>query len=149
MPGCHRRPAPAVRYECGILHLIMLMCLSTPGCPHPDQCELYCVNRDTLFSYNKVSEVFLQRLMALYVASHYKVRFRTCLISSTLCNSTIFSLLQNSPNDLQLLSDAPGHRIFCLLGPVDVKAGGLPEILCVIQVRQSCVLIACNHVHIH
>ena len=57
--------------------------------------------------------MFLQRLMALYVASHYK----------------------NSPNDLQLLSDAPAHRIFCLLGPVDAKHGGLPEILCVVQVR--------------
>ena len=33
----------------------------------------YYVNRDTLFSYHKASEVFLQRLMALYVASHYKV----------------------------------------------------------------------------
>lgn len=80
--------------------------------PRLDQCDLYCVNRDTLFSYNKVSEIFLQRLMALYVASHYK----------------------NSPNDLQLLSDAPAHRIFCLLGPHDPKAGGLPEILCVIQI---------------
>eukprot|EP00042_Codosiga_hollandica_P057693 m.857527 g.857527 ORF g.857527 m.857527 type:complete len:910 (+) comp59649_c0_seq10:395-3124(+) len=82
------------------------------GCPHPDQCELYCVNRDTLFSYNKVAEIFLQRLMALYVASHYK----------------------NTPNDLQLLSDAPAHRIFCLLGPIDPSGSGLPEILCVIQV---------------
>ncbi len=42
--------------------------------PVPSQCELYAVNRDTLFSYNKVSELFLQKLMALYVASHYKVR---------------------------------------------------------------------------
>jgi N-acetyltransferase 10 len=45
-------------------------------------------------SYNPAAEVFLQRLMALYVSSHYK----------------------NSPNDLQLLSDAPAHRVFCLLG---------------------------------
>lgn len=33
----------------------------------------YYVNRDTLFCYHRASEVFLQRLMALYVASHYKV----------------------------------------------------------------------------
>lgn len=33
----------------------------------------YYVNRDTLFCYHKASEAFLQRLMALYVASHYKV----------------------------------------------------------------------------
>ena len=33
----------------------------------------YYVNRDTLFSYHKASEEFLHRVMALYVASHYKV----------------------------------------------------------------------------
>lgn len=131
--------------------------------PHPNECQLYYVNRDTLFSYHKASEVFLQvifnvfllyqpffggkcvsiyrtlcglwetvhfivnfvqwvvvfhavwwlfmytfmlyktgtyglwwlqRMMALYVASHYK----------------------NTPNDLQLMSDAPAHHLFVLLG---------------------------------
>eukprot|EP00729_Bicosta_minor_P007993 gene7993-4888_t len=81
-------------------------------CPVPTDCELYQVNRDTLFSFNPAAEVFLQRIMALYVASHYK----------------------NTPNDLQLLSDAPAHRIFCLLGPVDPGATTLPEILCVVQI---------------
>lgn len=38
--------------------------------------------------------VVLQRMMALYVASHYK----------------------NTPNDLQLMSDAPAHHLFVLLG---------------------------------
>eukprot|EP00899_Mesostigma_viride_P009960 jgi/Mesvir1/18966/Mv18933-RA.1 len=80
--------------------------------PHPDQCELYYVNRDTLFSYHKASEVFLQRMMALYVASHYK----------------------NTPNDLQMLSDAPAHHLFVLLGPVDETSNALPDILCVVQV---------------
>jgi hypothetical protein len=28
--------------------------------PHPAECRLYYVNRDTLFSYHKESEVFLQ-----------------------------------------------------------------------------------------
>lgn len=37
----------------------------------------YYVNRDTLFCYHKASEAFLQRLMALYVASHYKVSVGT------------------------------------------------------------------------
>ena len=49
------------------------------GCPPPSSCELYHVSRDALFSYNRVSEVFLQRLMALYVASHYKVNVRVCV----------------------------------------------------------------------
>ena len=83
----------------------------THGCPHPSECELFCVNRDALFSYHKVSEAFLQRMMALYVASHYK----------------------NSPNDLLLLSDAPAHRLFVLLGPNNDE-GELPDVLCVVQV---------------
>lgn len=70
------------------------------------------MNRDTLFSYHKASEEFLHRLMSLYVASHYK----------------------NTPNDLQLLSDAPAHHIFVLLGPVHPASTSLPEILCVLQV---------------
>ncbi|KAI8998369.1 GNAT acetyltransferase 2-domain-containing protein [Gaertneriomyces semiglobifer] len=83
------------------------------GCPHPSKCELYYVNRDTLFSYHPVSEAFLQKMMSLYVASHYK----------------------NTPNDLQLMSDAPAHHLFVLLPPVDEsRATTLPEPLCVIQV---------------
>eukprot|EP00271_Cylindrocystis_brebissonii_P001199 TRINITY_DN11501_c0_g1_i1.p1 TRINITY_DN11501_c0_g1~~TRINITY_DN11501_c0_g1_i1.p1 ORF type:complete len:745 (-),score=153.66 TRINITY_DN11501_c0_g1_i1:169-2319(-) len=80
--------------------------------PHPSECELYYVNRDTLFSFHKASELFLQRMMALYVASHYK----------------------NTPNDLQLMSDAPAHHLFVLLGPVDESQGSLPDILCVLQI---------------
>ncbi|XP_024017352.1 RNA cytidine acetyltransferase 1 isoform X2 [Morus notabilis] len=82
------------------------------GLPQPSECELYYVNRDTLFSYHKESELFLQRMMALYVSSHYK----------------------NSPNDLQLMADAPAHHLFVLLGPVDESKNQLPDILCVIQV---------------
>ncbi|KAJ2359321.1 N-acetyltransferase 10 [Coemansia erecta] len=85
---------------------------ASSGCPHPSECELYWVNRDSLFSYHPVSEAFLQRLMALFVASHYK----------------------NSPNDLQLLSDAPAHQVFVLLPPIDPEATTLPEPLCAIQV---------------
>ncbi|KAJ7422621.1 hypothetical protein WISP_37200 [Willisornis vidua] len=72
----------------------------------------YYVNRDTLFCYHRASEVFLQRLMALYVASHYK----------------------NSPNDLQMLSDAPAHHLFCLLPPIPPTQNSLPEVLAVVQV---------------
>ncbi|KAM9450694.1 RNA cytidine acetyltransferase [Clarias gariepinus] len=96
--------------------LLCLDCLSVPriisGCPLPETCDLYYVNRDTLFCYHKASEAFLQRLMALYVASHYK----------------------NSPNDLQLLSDAPAHHLFCLLPPVPQTHNSLPEVLAVVQV---------------
>ncbi|CAF3313909.1 unnamed protein product [Rotaria socialis] len=81
------------------------------ACPSLESCSLYCISRDTLFSYNESSEIFLRRLMYLFVSSHYK----------------------NSPNDLQMLSDAPGHDIYCLVGPI-VDANKLPEILCAIQV---------------
>ena len=81
------------------------------ACPSLDSCSLYCIERDTLFSYNESSEEFLRRLMYLFVSSHYK----------------------NSPNDLQMLSDAPGHDIYCLLGPL-LDKNQLPDILCAIQV---------------
>lgn len=85
---------------------------ATKGTPHPSECNLFYVNRDTLFSYHPVSEAFLQKMMALYVASHYK----------------------NSPNDLQLMSDAPAHQLFVLLPPVDAADNRIPDPLCVVQV---------------
>jgi len=80
--------------------------------PPPSACELYEVSRDTLFSAHAASELFLKRMMALYVSSHYR----------------------NTPNDLQLMSDAPAHRLFVLLAPVDETSSTLPEILCVVQI---------------
>ncbi|KAL4697699.1 hypothetical protein H8959_003397 [Pygathrix nigripes] len=101
------------------LSLKLIQQLRQQSCPEPGHgcVEIplrpsYYVNRDTLFCYHKASEVFLQRLMALYVASHYK----------------------NSPNDLQMLSDAPAHHLFCLLPPVPPTQNALPEVLAVIQV---------------
>ena len=83
----------------------------------PSKLELYLVNRDTLFSYHKGSEAFLKKIMSLFVSSHYK----------------------NSPNDLQLLSDAPTHKIFVLCKSLDKqkKAKGLPDIYCAIQVCEE------------
>ncbi len=88
----------------------------TRGLPHPSACGLYYVNRDTLFSGHPLSEMFLKRLWSLFVSSHYK----------------------NSPNDLQLLSDAPAHCIFVLLSSQTIektggKADGMPDILCAVQ----------------
>lgn len=51
-------------------------------------------------------------MMSLYVSSHYK----------------------NSPNDLQLMADAPQHHLFVLLGPIDENTTSLPDIYCVVQV---------------
>ena len=33
-----------------------------------------------------------------------------------------------------MMSDAPAHHVFCLLGPVNPNSKSLPEVLCVIQV---------------
>lgn len=63
--------------EAWLNHLLCLdVTLAPPipsGCPSPENCELYYVDRDALFSYDKASETFLQRVMSLMVASHYKV----------------------------------------------------------------------------
>ncbi|KIH88244.1 N-acetyltransferase 10 [Sporothrix brasiliensis 5110] len=82
------------------------------GSPAPSSCELLQVNRDTLFSFHAVSERFLQQMVALYVSSHYK----------------------NTPDDLQLMSDAPAHELFVLVPPISEDSSRLPEPLCVIQV---------------
>ena len=83
------------------------------GAPAPSECELYSVDRDALFSYHKLSEAFLQKVMGLYTSAHYK----------------------NSPNDLQMLSDAPAHALFVLLSPsAEEDSNSLPDILAVIQV---------------
>lgn len=81
------------------------------SCPPPDSCDLYYVERDSLFSYHPAAETFLQKMVSILVASHYK----------------------NSPNDLQLLADAPAHHVFCLLSPI-TKSTVIPEIFVVIQV---------------
>ena len=82
------------------------------GAPAPVECELFHVNRDALFSYHRLSESFLQKLWGLYTSAHYK----------------------NTPNDLQMLSDAPAHNVFVLLGPAAESAGDeLPDILAIVQ----------------
>lgn len=94
------------------------------------------MQKDFSFPFFSVSST--QRMVALFVSSHYK----------------------NSPNDLQLMADAPAHHLFVLLGilfsfatrmsvshklwqqficnlhagPVDESNNILPDILCVIQV---------------
>lgn len=85
----------SIRYRAGDdieTWLTSLLCLDasivpqvSSGCPTPDVCELYYGDRDALFSCHKAAEAFLQRVISIYVPSHYK----------------------NTPNDLQMLSDAP------------------------------------------
>lgn len=81
--------------------------------PPPNKCQLFYVNRDTLFGYHKASEKFLAQVMGLLVSSHYR----------------------NTPDDMQTLSDAPAHHLFVLLPPqVQMKEDMLPPVLGVLQV---------------
>lgn len=79
--------------------------------PDPSQCQLIHVNRDTLFTFHPVPERFLRQMVALFVTSHYK----------------------NTPDDIQLMSDAPAHELFVLTSAT-IQENGLPEPLCVIQI---------------
>ena len=45
-------------------------------------------------------------MMSIYVSAHYK----------------------NTPNDLQMLSDAPAHHLFVLLGPVKEENKKVPDV---------------------
>jgi N-acetyltransferase 10 len=65
-----------------------------------------------LFSFHSASALFLQRMMALYVTSHYK----------------------NQLNDLQLMSDAPAHHLFLLLPPIKDDKAHVLEPIMVLQV---------------
>lgn len=105
-------PIEAWLYDLLCLHAGGVRQALTTGAPHPNECELYYVERDALFSRHNASEAFLQRIVALFVSSHYK----------------------NSPNDLQMLSDAPAHGLFVLLAPTGANSTTLPDVLVAIQV---------------
>mmetsp|Transcript_12497 Transcript_12497/g.16686 ORF Transcript_12497/g.16686 Transcript_12497/m.16686 type:complete len:87 (-) Transcript_12497:598-858(-) len=65
--------------------------------------------------------------MGLYTSAHYK----------------------NTPNDLQMLSDAPAHSVFVLLSPsAEQDSNSLPDILAVVQVSFSVGSII-NHYFLH
>jgi N-acetyltransferase 10 len=90
------------------------------GTPPPDSCELYYVNRDTLFSYHKASESFLSKVMSIFVSAHYK--------NSPDGKSIEKIYLNCSHLDLQMLSDAPSHHLFVLMSPVKKSQTTLPEV---------------------
>ncbi|GMR53705.1 hypothetical protein PMAYCL1PPCAC_23900 [Pristionchus mayeri] len=114
----------SIRYKSGDpveSWLNKLLCLDTTsalskyrisGTPSPSDCELYYVNRDSLFSFHRASESFLQQILSIYVSAHYK----------------------NQPNDLQMLSDAPAHHLFVLMAPVNEEEESIPQVLVVMQV---------------
>lgn len=53
--------------------------------PHPNECQLYYVNRDTLFSYHKASEVFLQVIVNVFLLYQPFFGVKHVSIYRTLC----------------------------------------------------------------
>jgi len=85
-------------------------------CPKPEECDLYYINRDSLFIFEPDKENFLQKLMALY-------------------DSTSYSL---NPDSLHSMLDHPNHHLFCLLPSVTLEAKRLlkiSEILCFVHLQ--------------
>lgn len=75
-----------------------------------------------MLSGHSESENLLGEIMWLLAASHYR----------------------NSPDDLQVLSDAPAHRLFVLLPPVLPGMASLPPVLAVVQV---CIFLIIHDRH--
>ncbi|CAD5206671.1 unnamed protein product [Bursaphelenchus okinawaensis] len=112
----------SIRYKAGDnieKWLFKLLCLDAmnitykiSGTPPPEVCQLYYVNLDSLFSYHRAAELFLSKVMSIFVSAHYK----------------------NNPNDLQMLSDAPSQHLFVLMSPVSNESTDVPDVLAVAQI---------------
>ncbi len=94
VPGQHAGPARGPGCSVAVCDKRALLTTKTQAsCPHPSTTSLYYVNKDALFSFHKASETFLQRMVALFVSSHYKARPRrefdplsaSCRIRPTTC----------------------------------------------------------------
>ena len=82
------------------------------GCPDPKYCKLFLVDRNALFSFHKIANQFLQRIFGLFISVHYK----------------------NSPDDLQMVCDAPSHRILVFITPIPLSVAILPDVLGVLHI---------------
>nr|UXY87538.1 N-acetyltransferase 10 [Cryptomonas curvata] len=82
------------------------------GCPDPKYCKLFLVDRNALFSSHKIACCFLQKIFSLLVSVHYK----------------------NSPDDLQMVCDAPSHRILVFVTPLPLSIVILPDVLGVLHI---------------
>ncbi|XP_041417939.1 formin-like protein 3 [Xenopus laevis] len=71
-----------------------------------------------------------------YPSGFPRVPVQLCraMLSALNCSCMPALIPQNSPNELQMMSDAPAHHLFCLLPPVPPTQNSLPEVLAVVQV---------------
>ncbi|OAF67873.1 hypothetical protein A3Q56_04379 [Intoshia linei] len=88
-----------------------------PTCPELNSVRLYKVNKKLLFSMNKTAENILISIISNFITAHYK----------------------NSPNDLQMLADAPAHEIYILIDKkrFDPKHFNDMCIICTMQVTME------------
>ena len=85
--------------------------------------ERYCryyVNRDSLFSFHRASESFLQQLVSIYVSAHYKNQPNDLQVGVSPLSHPFFFL--------QMLSDAPAHHLFVLMAPLSPDQTTLPQV---------------------
>nr|UXY86640.1 N-acetyltransferase 10 [Cryptomonas paramecium] len=82
------------------------------NCPNPNCCKLFLVDRNALVISSKFTNSFFQKIFTILTSSHYR----------------------NSPNDLQMLYDAPSHRILVLLNLLTFSIGIVPDIIGAIHV---------------
>ena len=82
------------------------------ACPDPKFCKLFLVDRNALFSSHKTAYQFLQKIFSLLVSVHYK----------------------NSPDDLQMVCDAPSHRILVFVTHLPLSLAILPDVLGVLHI---------------
>lgn len=85
------------------------------GCPPPDDCGLFLIDRDVLLRKKNSAENFIRRLVALYHASSYQANL---------------DIIQN-------IFESKNHLLFCLVPPVvnlSESSSKTPEILCLILV---------------
>lgn len=93
-----------------------------------------CYSPELFFFFINLFSNFLFIIFFLHINPHSILTLDSTHNTTANTGDPLFIyLLQNTPNDLQLLSDAPAHRIFTLLAPI-TSPNELPEILCVVQV---------------
>ncbi|KAL0231652.1 hypothetical protein GEMRC1_011056 [Eukaryota sp. GEM-RC1] len=96
--------------------LVLNATIQTPPAPETlpclEECQLYLVNRDTLFSGHKSSEAFLKNVVSILVAAHYR----------------------NTPDELALLADSPAHRLFVLMPPLETVNMAQIPVLAVLHI---------------
>ncbi|GAB1286634.1 RNA cytidine acetyltransferase [Apodemus speciosus] len=137
------RYAPGDAVEKWLNDLLCLDCLNitriVSGCPLPEACELplkFSSSGSWLSTWPLITRLPGGRstgTSVLKLAGSGDLTGEVTVSTVAVWLRTV-RVPTNSPNDLQMLSDAPAHHLFCLLPPVPPTQNALPEVLAVVQV---------------